>query len=346
MNSLSFEINRRDKMKKIVGVRTLKTGLGATIAMMLAQLIELKYTASAGIITILSIQSTKRESVQIAIRRLLATVVALGVGGILFSLLGFKPIVFGVYLIVFIPIAARFKMTEGIVPASVLVTHLLGEQTVTISLLGNEILLMVVGAGVALILNLYMPSIETELLKDKQAIEERMYQLFTFIADVLEGKQTNMNEKQLTRELELYLASGEKRAHRNANNYFFNLDSPYEKYFHMRNSQFQILHYMLIHLENLYMNVEQGYKVATFTRKVAESVKGKIIVEDLLEDLTILRDGFRESELPHSREEFENRAMLYQFLNDMEYFLDIKKAFKDKLTEKEREEYNRYYNLT
>ncbi len=333
-------------MKKIIGVRTLKTGLGAAIAMMIAQFIGLKYIASAGIITILSIQSTKRESVQIAIRRLVATVVALGVGGALFSLFGFKAIVFGIYLIIFIPIAARFKMTEGIVPASVLVTHLLGEQSVTLSLMSNEILLMVVGASVALILNLYMPSIETELLKDKQAIEEGMYQLFTFIADTLEGKQTNINEKQLTRELEAHLSSGEKRAHRNANNYFFNFDSPYEKYFHMRSSQFQVLHYMLIHLENLFMNVEQGYKVADFTRKVAESVKGKIMVEDLLEALAILRESFRESELPHSREEFENRAMLYQFLNDMEYFLDIKKAFKDRLTEKEREEYNRYYNLT
>ena len=115
---------RRDIMKKIVGVRTLKTGLGATVAMMIAQLIGLKYMASAGIITILSIQSTKRESVQIAIRRFFATCVALGVGGILFRLLGFTPLVFGVYLVVFIPIAARFKITEGIVSASVLVTHL------------------------------------------------------------------------------------------------------------------------------------------------------------------------------------------------------------------------------
>ena len=36
-------------------------------------------------------------------------------------------------------------------------------------------------------------------------------------------------------------------------------------------------------------------------------------------------------ELPKTREEFENRAMLYQFLNDLEQFLSIKNGFKEEL---------------
>lgn len=334
------------EMKRIVGVRTIKTGLGASIAMVIADLIGLKYMASAGIITILSIQSTKKESMQIAVRRFIATCVALLIGSILFQILGFRPYVFGLYLVFFIPIAARFKMTEGIVPASVLVTHLLGERSTSISLIGNELLLMIVGAGVALVLNLYMPSIETELLKDKRAIEEEMYQLFTYMADTLEEKATTIETDKILEQLQIHLSNGEKRAHRNANNYFFNFDSPYEKYFNMRSSQFQVLQYMLRHFTHLFMNVEQGYEVAAFTRRVADSVKGKIVVEVLLDELDALKEGFKQSVLPSSREEFENRAMLYQFLNDMEHFLDIKKAFKDKLNDKERKEYNSYYDLT
>lgn len=332
-------------MKRIVGVRTLKTGLGAAIAMVIAELIGLKYMASAGVITILSIQSTKKESMQIAIRRFIATCVALLIGSVLFQALGFTPFVFGLYLIFFIPIAARFKITEGIVPASVLVTHLLGEQSTSMSLIGNELLLMLVGAGVALVLNLYMPSIETELLKDKRAIEEEMSQLFNYMADFLEGKSTSIEIEPSMKQLEMHLVNGEKRAHRNANNYFFNFDSPYEKYFNMRSSQFQVLQYMLRHFEYLFMTVEQGYEVAAYTRRVADSVKGKVKVEVVLDELVALKEGFKQSALPSSREEFENRALLYQFLNDMEHFLDIKKAFKDKLTEKERKEYNSYYDI-
>lgn len=41
----------------------------------------------------------------------------------------------------------------------------------------------------------------------------------------------------------------------------------------------------------------------------------------LVEDLSQLRQNFTTMELPQDREEFENRVMLYQFLNDLEEFL-------------------------
>ena len=43
--------------------------------------------------------------------------------------------------------------------------------------------------------------------------------------------------------------------------------------------------------------------------------------------LEILRNEFKKMELPKSREEFESRAQLLQFLNDMEEFLLIKRSF-------------------
>ena len=44
-------------------------------------------------------------------------------------------------------------------------------------------------------------------------------------------------------------------------------------------------------------------------------------------DLEILRSEFKKMELPKTREEFESRAQLLQFLNDMEEFLLIKRNF-------------------
>lgn len=46
---------------KFIGYRTLKTAIGATIAMSIAGALGLKYSVSAGIITILSIQNTKEN---------------------------------------------------------------------------------------------------------------------------------------------------------------------------------------------------------------------------------------------------------------------------------------------
>ena len=96
-------------MKNMIGFRTLKTGIGATVAMLIAQKLNLSFSASAGIITILSIQNTKRASCEIAIRRMIATVIALAIGGILFELLGFNALVFGIYIIIFIPVTVRLR---------------------------------------------------------------------------------------------------------------------------------------------------------------------------------------------------------------------------------------------
>lgn len=332
-------------MKNIIGFRTLKTGIGAAGAMMLAEIMGLKFSASAGIITILSIQNTKRASCEIAIKRLIATVVALAVGGGLFELIGFHPVVFGIYIILFIPLAVKFKVTEGIVPASVLVTHLLGNGDVTASLIINEMLLMIVGAGVALVLNLYMPSIENELLKDKRQIEETMYEILMDMSLALKGEHLKKCEGNKMKELRSCLEIGRKRAHQYRDNYFINEMAHYEKYFEMRWGQFQVMTYMFKHFDKFSMSVEQGVKIGELTLQLAESTKGKVTVEKLMEDLENLRLSFKQSQLPKGREEFENRAMLYQFLNDIELFITIKANFKQSLTEKEREQYKKYYEV-
>lgn len=338
-------IDEEGTMKKIVGLKTVKTGIGATSAILLAQFIGLKYATSAGIITILSIQNTRRESLLIALRRLAATFIALVIGSVLLSLIGFNAVSFGIYLILFIPLAVKAKVVEGIVPASVLVTHLLGEGYISIMLLGNELLLMVVGAGLALLVNIYMPSLEEDLIREKQKLEENMFDIFIKMENalLLDNKKLEI-EKELEA-LRDALVEGRTKATQYRNNAFMSGRSLYEKYFDMRYSQYQIMLYMHKHFERFYRVTPGAEKIARLTHEVALSVKGKIAVETLLKDLETLREAFKHSELPITRDEFENRAMLYQFLTDMEQFLHVKHLFKSSLSEKEKEEYSRYYDL-
>ncbi|MBU3804021.1 MAG: aromatic acid exporter family protein [Candidatus Cellulosilyticum pullistercoris] len=331
-------------MKKIIGLKIIKTGIGATSAIWLAQLIGLKYSVAAGIITILSIQNTRRESVLIALRRLGATVIALSLGSVVLNLLGFNAVSFGIYLILFIPLAVKAKVVEGIVPASVLVTHLLGEGYTSITLLGNELLLMIVGAGIALLVNMYMPNLEEDLIREKQKLEKNMFDIFIKMENALLDNKKLEIENELEA-LKSALVEGRTKATQYRNNTFMSGRSLYEKYFDMRYSQYQIMLYMYKHFERFYRVTPGAEKIAKLTYEVALSVKGKIAVETLLLDLEALREAFKHSELPVTREEFENRAMLYQFLTDMEQFLDVKHLFKSSLSEREKEEYSRYYDL-
>lgn len=329
-------------MNRIIG--TLKIGIGATVSMLIASLLGLQYMASAGIITILSIQSTKKESIKIAVRRIIAALIALSLGSILFIILGNKIIVFGLYVIVFVPIAKKLEVTEGIVPASVLVTHLLGETNITLSILVNEILLLTVGVGVALLVNLYMPSIETELVKDMRQIERDMQSFLEEMALVIEQKMSSINKEEKLKKIEEEIALGKRRASYNANNYLFTKPSYYEKYFKMRALQFEVIKYMLGHVEKLSSACKETYIIAELIRALAACTKGEILVETLQENVNKLREEFRQSHLPGTRVEFENRAMLYQILNDVEQFLMAKRYFKEQLTVRECHDYMEHYS--
>lgn len=330
-------------IKRIVGIRTLKTGLGAAITLILANSIGLKYATAASVITILSIQSTKKQSIQMAINRLIATIIALTLSSLVFLGMGFNALTFGLFLILFIPIAARLNIGEGIVPAAVLVTHLLTEKVVTMPLILNELMLVIIGVIVALLINLYMPSIESEIVICRCQIEDTMYKLFNNMAYALRAQSTMIEEDELYKKLEGFIKEGQEQAYKYTNNYLFTKVSPFDKYFNMRQSQLQVMIYMREHFTKFFMCFEETEVVADFTEKVAESIHGTLTAKQLLEELRNLRETFKDSTLPITREEFENRAMLYQFLNDLEHFLEIKKVFRESLSEEEFEEYKKGY---
>ena len=54
---------------------------------------------------------------------------------------------------------------------------------------------------------------------------------------------------------------------------------------------------------------------------------GQNNVETLLSELERLHRYYEQQPLPVTRQEFENRSMLYHILEDMKAFLDIKKDF-------------------
>lgn len=113
----------------------------------------------------------------------------------------------------------------------------------------------------------------------------------------------------------------------------------------MRYSQYQIMLYMKRHFEHFYKVAPQANEIAKLTHQVAASTRGKCSVEEVMTSLENLRESFKGSRLPVSRDEFENRAMLYQFLTDMEQVLFAKQLFKSGLSDREKEEYSRYYDI-
>ncbi|CUM90331.1 MULTISPECIES: aromatic acid exporter family protein [Turicibacter] len=323
-------------MRKKIGMRTIKTAVGATIAIILANFFGLKYALSAGVITILSVQNTKRKSVEIAWSRFNSTCLALMISGILFSLIGFNAFAFGLYLLIFIPLAVSYKLSDGIVMSSVLVTHLLGEGYISLSLIANEFFLVIIGAGIAILFNLYMPKMQPRIKEDQAKIEEQFRIVLLCLAGTTSSQSVAIDEEFLFQTLEEMLLKARDRAMLHKENYLLDEMTYYVQYMDMRFMQYQVLLSMRQTLGKVVMTVEQSSLIADLTEHIAFNLHEYNPAEDLIQMTQDVLTQCRNQELPKTREEFENRALLFQYLNDLQYLLEIKCHFVRNLTEQQR----------
>ena len=143
--------------------RTFKLVLATCLACVLAYFLDLSSAVSAGIIALLSLSDTRRSTIKLARNRLFSTLLALFIGVLSFHLTGYHIWSFGLYLALYVPLAYKFGWEIGITPSSVLVSHLLVQESISPDLLVNELLLFLIGTGFALTVNLYMPSRQEEI---------------------------------------------------------------------------------------------------------------------------------------------------------------------------------------
>lgn len=318
-------------MIKYLQSKTLKMALSATIAIIISNYIGLQFGVTSGIIAILSIQDTKKEALLIGGRRIITLSVAILLSFMLYKLFGNNVIVFGLFLLLFIPITKILKMGEGLVPGAVLSTHLLTSTNINVSWIINEAQLTVIGIGVAMMFNLYTASLEEEFEKNKQRIEDCYRAILSDMAVSLVTQAIPSYEKEILLEVEQLVNKSKAIAQIINNNYLFKKNDYYVNYIDMRIIQLDTMKRMKRHFSRFYMTYDQTKILSEFTNNVAMNLHEDNDCVELIDKLNLLRKEYRDMELPKNRNEFENRALLFQFLNDLEDFLTIKKEFKEAL---------------
>ena len=317
-------------MIKYLQSKSFKMALSATIAVIICKYLGIKFAVTSGIIAILSIQDTKREAIFISIKRIAAAVIAILLSYVLYIVLGNNPIIFGVFLLIFIPFTVKLNIVEGMVPAAVLSTHLLISSNINVTWILNEILLTIVGVGVAMMFNLYSASLEEDYEKNKTKIEEQYRFILTHLAVSLITQKLPSDEKEIFENVENLLSETKSMAQKISMNYILRSSEFYISYIDMRLAQFETLKRMKRHFSRFYMTYNQTKILSEFTNDVAVNIYADNDCRELIKKINLLRNDYKKMELPKNREEFENRALLFQFLNDLEDFLMIKKEFKEK----------------
>lgn len=312
---------------KTIFYRTFKITLGVVVAIMIAQWLKLEYALSCGVITLLSMLDLKRQSLMIAYKRVYTALLALALGAVLFTIFHFSIWSLGLFLLLYIPIVLMLKASVGLVVNTVLITHLFAQNTITFFGLANEMLLMVIGIIIALIMNLHMPTREEEIILLQRKLEEQLRVFLKTMSDNLRN-HCEINGHHVTlEELKQTIDEGREGALAFINSYYFKDNRYYLSYFDMRKQQYGRLKYMQEHCNKVFITQKEASILSDFTLSLAGVIHEYNTGEILLKDLEVMRVYFKGSELPRTREEFENRATLYQYLNDLEEFILIKIRF-------------------
>lgn len=309
-----------------IGLRTIKTVIASVLAILIATQLHLLYATAAGIIAILSVGNTKKTSLKSGLGRVLSLGLAIILSFICFTTLGFHPWAFGVFLLVFIPLSVRFNLADAIVVNSVLITHFLVEKSFSWQMILNETLLMTIGVGLALLLNLYMPDNEKQLKEEIKAIEEDFRTIiFAMAAHLNLEKIAPLDDACL--DLRAKLRAALNQAHIHQKNQWISEEDYYSEYFSMRLAQLRILRDMVnllieIDIDGLFVDELRKVLIST-AENFAEENDGKLI----LWQIEAVYQNYRQKPLPQTREEFENRALLFQFLQSFRSFVEIKAIF-------------------
>ena len=80
-----------------------------------------------------------------------------------FEGIAYHPIVIGLLLLFFIPTVVMLKASDGVVSSSVIILHFFAAGEVTLDFVLNELAIIVIGIGMALLANLYMPSVDHKI---------------------------------------------------------------------------------------------------------------------------------------------------------------------------------------
>ena len=175
-------MNKTRLINKSILIRTVKTALAALLSIIVSQELSLDFAAAAGIIAILNIFETRKSTIEGGLKRTLSAVIALVIGGLLFEYFGYNTWVFGLYLLIFVPISFLLKIELGLGPSSVIVTHLLAFGEINSGIILNEMALVFIGTGFAMLTNFYAPNSQDELNKIIKNMDEDMKYVLKYSA--------------------------------------------------------------------------------------------------------------------------------------------------------------------
>ena len=308
-----------------IGFRTVKTAVGMTLGVIICKLLGLDNYASSAILVVLCIKHTKMHSVQAILSRLVSCLLILFLGSAIFSLLGQHAFVLGLIVLLFIPLTVVLNVQEGVITSCVILLHVFNAKAINGHLILNEIMLLIVGLGIAFLMNLMMPSLDKKLNHFKQDIENQITEIFNIFSQACSMHNDHLNIK--FDSLLLNIKKATSLAFRDVKNHFVRNENSFYHYFDMREEQVELLKRMTSLLERINTDDPILEKISQLMYEIGSNVNSNDYTALRLHSLYEIRLSLDDLPLPTTHKTLNSRAHIIQILNELEEYLNIKSQF-------------------
>lgn len=308
---------------------TIKIVSAAITSILISTILNLEFSISSGIITILTIQPTKKETINTALSRLIAFLCALLISFLTYNIFGYNVIGFAFYLLIYIYICHMYNWNHAMAPISVLISHFLTFKEMNIYTLNNELLIFTIGVSLGILANMHLHKSVESINKLKELCDHQIRLILELMSKRIKHKDYKI-DKRYFYTLNDYITQSKTINYTNNKNELFSNDNFINDYIHMREEQTQVLFEMYSIIEDLNLIPSTAYIISTFLNEVSAGFNEKNNCQLLYDKLNNISLQLKKEKLPETRKEFENRAKLYVFLIYLDKFLNIKIEFSKK----------------
>lgn len=335
-------MNAKTSKKAVVILsQAVKIAVGSSAAIYIATLLNLQFAASAGIITLLTILTTKLETLRLSLFRIVTFIFSVALSWIVFQHLGSAWLAYGLFILIIVAVCEMMGWKATISVNAVIGTHFLTNLDFGIQFIINEFLLVLIGITLAIILNLFIrtESLKTRLKHNIQYTEEKLQMVMDELASYLVCERMEQNVWDDAISLEKHLEHFIDQAYEYQGNALKKHADYYIMYFEMRYRQCGVLHNLHYEMKKIRNMPAQALVIADYIRYMRDYITE---MNDPTVQIAKLEQVFRDmeqEELPKTRGEFESRAILYHILMDLEEFLVYKRRFIESVDEVRINEY-------
>lgn len=329
-----------NRYRKII-LLSLKIGIGSSLSLYAAQKLGLNYAVSAGTITLLSLMNSKWETIKLSGSRIASFLITVLAGWLLFTHISSMWIAYGILLTFIVFMAEILDWRATISVNGVIAAHLVTYENFNDTAVWNELGIVLVGVGFAIVFNLFNGNYEHKrhIVTNMRDIENRMQMIMGAMSAYLSNKKMETDVWENMKTLEKDIQDCIKEAYEYQNNTFYSHPEYYISYFEMRKNQCQILHNLHYEMKKMRTMPKNAKIAAEYLLYLAGNITEYNNPQEQLVRLKELIEHIKDEELPATREEFESSALLFHIFMDIEDFLLYKKHFIDNLDKTQKKHY-------